>query len=73
MTSAIDQSKCPLCGKSNQCAMEIERETGVSTGLCWCVGLDFNADLLAKLPPEAQGKACICEACARRPLQAIDA
>jgi Cysteine-rich CWC len=53
--------------------MEIERETGVSLGPCWCVGMDFSADLLTKLPPEAQGKACICEACARKPVQALDA
>ena len=68
----LDASKCPLCGKSNQCFMEIERETGVNPGPCWCVGLDFSADLLAKLPPEARGKACICEVCARKPLQAVD-
>ena len=73
MTPLISKSKCPLCGKFNQCAMEIERETGVRPDPCWCVGLDFSADLLAKLPPEEQGKACICEACARKPTQALDA
>ena len=73
MTVAIDQSKCPLCENLNQCAMEIERETGVNPGPCWCVGVNFSADLLAKLPPEAQGTSCICEACARKPTQALDA
>ena len=68
----LDASKCPLCGKTNRCVMEIERKTGINPGPCWCVGLDFSADLLKKLPPEAQGKACICEACARKPLQAVD-
>ena len=65
---AVDKSKCPLCGKSNRCAMEIEKSTGVNPGACWCVNLDFSADLLAQLPIEAQGQSCICEACARKPL-----
>lgn len=45
--------------------MEIERETGVKQGPCWCTQVDFGADLLARVPPDAQRKACICEACAR--------
>ena len=45
--------------------MEIERESGVKQGPCWCTGVDFGADLLARLPPQAQGQACICAACAR--------
>lgn len=67
---SFDQSKCPLCGKSNLCAMEIERETGVPQGPCWCVGVDFSADLLARVPASAQNLACICAACASKPLQA---
>ena len=47
--------------------MEIERETGVKQGPCWCTAIDFNADLLARVPHEAQRKACICVACASRP------
>lgn len=68
----IEKSKCPLCGKLNHCGMEIERDTGVNAGPCWCVGLDFSVDLLATLPQEARGTACICEACASKPPQAID-
>jgi hypothetical protein len=60
----LDRSKCPLCDKSNRCGMEIEQETGMMSGSCWCVGMDFSADLLAKLPAEAQSKACICKSCA---------
>ncbi len=66
-----DVKRCPLCGQSNQCAMEIQRETGVDPGPCWCVGLDFSADLLARIPPQAQGQACVCEACARKSVQAV--
>lgn len=62
----LDKSKCPLCGESNQCAMEIEQETGVPQGVCWCVGIAFSADLLTKIPAEAKNKACICKACAEQ-------
>lgn len=71
-TPSVDQSLCPLCGKSNQCVMEIEKATGIKQGACWCVGMDFSADLLAKLPKEAQGKACICASCASNKAQALD-
>ena len=33
---SIDQSLCPLCGKANRCAMEIEKETGEKQAACWC-------------------------------------
>lgn len=56
---------CPLCGQPNRCAMELERETGVKQGACWCTGVDFSRELLARVPPEAQRRACICPACAR--------
>ena len=64
MTRPIpDPSRCLLCGGDNRCAMEVERETGVPQGPCWCVDASFPPDLLARLPPEADGKACICAAC----------
>jgi Cysteine-rich CWC len=62
----INQSLCPLCGNANQCAMEIEKETGIKQAACWCVGMDFSADLLAQVPVFAQGQACICAACAAK-------
>jgi hypothetical protein len=62
-SAALNQSLCPLCGKTNECAMEIEKATGVKQAACWCVGMDFSADLLAKVPASAQGQACICAAC----------
>jgi hypothetical protein len=55
---------CPLCGQENRCAMEIERETGVKQGPCWCTQADFGAELLEQVPPEARSLACICAACA---------
>jgi Cysteine-rich CWC len=56
---------CPLCGHVNQCAMEIERESGIKqTEQCWCTAVKFDADLLARVPPEKRNLACICAACA---------
>jgi hypothetical protein len=62
--SSINKSLCPLCGKTNKCAMEIEKTTGIKQAACWCVGMDFSADLLARVPPAAQAQTCICAACA---------
>jgi hypothetical protein len=46
--------------------MEIERDSGVTQPACWCAGVDFSADLLSRVPAEAQRLACICAACARQ-------
>jgi hypothetical protein len=63
---AIDPTRCPLCGQPNRCAMEVERETGVPQPPCWCTGVNFSSELLARVPAPAQGRACICAACASR-------
>jgi len=62
----MNPALCPLCGQPNRCAMEVEKETGRRQPPCWCTQVDFTADLLAGLPKEAQGVACICAACAAR-------
>lgn len=62
-----DATTCPLCGKPNRCAMEVERETGRKQPPCWCTGVDFSAGLLERIPAESRGKACICADCARQP------
>jgi hypothetical protein len=46
--------------------MELERESGVAQGPCWCTQVDFSADLLARVPAPARALACICPECARR-------
>ena len=61
-----DPTRCPLCGGDNRCAMELERATGQPQGPCWCVNASFPPDLLARLPEQAEGKACICAACVAR-------
>ena len=60
-----DPGHCPLCGKPNQCAMEVERISGQKQPPCWCTQADFSADLLAQIPAESKNKACVCAACAQ--------
>jgi hypothetical protein len=64
--SAPEPTRCPLCGQVNQCAMEVERVTGIAQPPCWCTQATFSQDLLEQLPAEALGQACICPACASR-------
>ncbi|HET7834490.1 MAG TPA: cysteine-rich CWC family protein [Variovorax sp.] len=59
-----DPSRCPLCGESNRCALEIERETGQAQPACWCMEVDFSEDLLARVPEGQRRMACICARCA---------
>lgn len=58
-----DPTRCPLCGGDNRCAMEIERASGQTQPPCWCTTQTFPPELLARLPAEAAGKACICPRC----------
>jgi len=44
--------------------MEVEHETGVAQPPCWCRSATFPESLLAKLPADARGRACICANCA---------
>jgi hypothetical protein len=45
--------------------MEAARLSGRAPEPCWCTEVHFSADLIARVPAEAQRLACICEACAR--------
>ena len=51
----LDAARCPLCGQANQCALEVERATGLKQPPCWCTQVDFNREVLERLPPEARG------------------
>lgn len=61
-----DPTLCPLCGQPNRCAGQVARATGRPPEPCWCTEVDFSAELLARVPPEAQRLICICESCARK-------
>ena len=59
----VNQSICPLCGGPNNCATEIAKATGEPEQPCWCREETFSAELLARIPAEAQGVACVCQNC----------
>ncbi|MEP6790298.1 MAG: cysteine-rich CWC family protein [Ramlibacter sp.] len=63
---ATDPIHCPLCGASNQCAMEIERESGLKQPPCWCTQVDFNREVLEGVAAGDRGRACICARCAQQ-------
>jgi hypothetical protein len=64
MSPSIDTTLCPLCGKSNSCAMELASATGQAQPPCWCTEATFSAELLASIPDSLRNKSCICPACA---------
>jgi hypothetical protein len=55
-----DTSKCPLCGRDNDCAVAAGRDVGS----CWCMTASINPTALGSIPAEARGKVCICARCA---------
>lgn len=52
---------CPLCGGPNNCAPVCAGSFDVD---CWCRSVTFSAAVLAALPEDARGTACLCRACA---------
>jgi predicted Fe-S protein YdhL (DUF1289 family) len=49
---------CPLCGQDNRCAMV----RGSSP--CWCAEATIPAEVLAAIPSDLRGVACVCPRCA---------
>ncbi len=62
--ASVDPSRCPLCGQPNACAMHAAQTSGEPPQPCWCVSQTFSAELLARVPVQAQRRACICPTCA---------
>jgi hypothetical protein len=60
----IDPSRCPLCGQPNACSMHAAQVSGEPVQPCWCATQTFSAELLARIPLQAQRKACVCQGCA---------
>ncbi len=56
----LDTRCCPLCGQPNYCVMA----AGQSKKPCWCSEMKISLALLGQVPPEVQGKVCICKSCA---------
>ena len=51
---------CPLCGQPNDCQLATQ---DACKSPCWCMKENFPPDLLARVPKEARGCACICNIC----------
>ena len=60
-----DPLVCPLCGQANGClnlgVQDVNRT-------CWCndPAIKFPQALLASIPAQLRGKACICKSCVLR-------
>jgi len=54
------ENTCPLCGGDNQCAMA----AGKPAETCWCQGVTFDPEALARIPDASRNKHCICRTCA---------
>ena len=63
-TFPLDSAICPLCGQANACAAEVERATGEVQPPCWCMSSRIPPDVLARVPDESRGLACVCQRCA---------
>ncbi len=49
-------SVCPFCQGEASCGL-------TQSASCWCFSESIPEQMLALLPVEAQGVACICQAC----------
>ncbi|UYG50314.1 cysteine-rich CWC family protein [Comamonas endophytica] len=60
--SSPDPTRCPLCGRSNQCAISAD----MPPEDCWCMDATIAPAVLASIPKEALDQSCLCPACAAR-------
>ncbi len=51
---------CPLCRRPNHCGALSGAE---GAKRCWCHDVKVPAALLARVPAEERGKACVCREC----------
>lgn len=56
----INPARCPLCGGPNECQSAAQSD---SHEPCWCMRETFPPELLARVPVEARGCACLCKQC----------
>ena len=72
--------RCPLCQGPNQCAIVANNGDEDACSSCWCKNVQVPANVLAQIPKQARGRACICAQCAntdpndvaRRSINAVD-
>jgi hypothetical protein len=56
----FDPAMCPLCDLDNDCARALGTMRGQA---CWCQTLRIPATLVARVPHQQRGLACICQRC----------
>lgn len=59
MTKHNEETKCPICGKDNNCG----HRQGLPDGECWCSNIKVPKALRDQIPPNMRMKACICKEC----------
>nr|WP_145551692.1 cysteine-rich CWC family protein [Variovorax boronicumulans] len=57
-----DARTCPLCGQANACVMASGDAARAAD--CWCMRASIGPEVLARVPPDARGLACVCARCA---------
>jgi hypothetical protein len=55
---AIDETRCPICGRDNQCGIA----AGAAT--CWCMSTPVPQSVIDRIPLDARQRACVCRSCA---------
>ncbi|MDE2593851.1 MAG: cysteine-rich CWC family protein [Burkholderiales bacterium] len=66
--ASCDTSVCPLCGGPNGCE---PARLGRQDVPCWCTTASFSPELLARVPADLKGRACICAKCAAAQPQTV--
>jgi len=56
----IAPERCPLCDGPNDCQLCTH---GTYRGPCWCMSTDIPEELLALVPEDYRGRACLCRSC----------
>jgi hypothetical protein len=62
---AVDPARCPLCSGPNGCVYA--SEAAAHGGRCWCEDVSIAPDVLASIPIEQVGRACVCPSCVGGP------
>ncbi|WP_240842088.1 cysteine-rich CWC family protein [Acidaminobacter sp. JC074] len=57
----IEKGKCPICGKTNQCAITLGEEPST----CWCMTTKVPKDLVSNIPDEFRNISCVCRECVK--------
>lgn len=57
----LANTRCPLCGADNQCA---PARCGSFEVECWCRTVQIAPQVLAQIPEQQRGLACLCPRCA---------